>query len=67
MATTTQTTIDTLNSLLRGELSACETYEQALQKFEGRVEAVELRQIHQEHEGATNTLRPVSVQTSVPD
>lgn len=54
MATTTS---DTLNSLLRGELSAIETYEQALAKLGESKGAPELWRIHQEHRSAANSLR----------
>jgi len=51
------TTTDTLNSLLRGELAATETYQQALAKVGNEAEAVELQRIHAEHRDAANTLR----------
>ncbi len=57
MATTHATTENTLNSLLRGELSATETYQQALAKVDDERGASELRQIHLEHREAANTLR----------
>jgi uncharacterized protein (TIGR02284 family) len=58
MATTTMTAhIDTLNSLLRGEIAATETYQQALDKVSDEPEAVHLRRIHGEHRDAANTLR----------
>jgi uncharacterized protein (TIGR02284 family) len=57
MATATSHTVDTLNSLLRGELSATETYQQALAKLGNEPEAAELRRIHREHREAANTLR----------
>ena len=48
-----------LNSLLRGEISAKETYAQAIAKLgvEGRSEVEVLRQIAREHEGAVERLR----------
>src|SRR5262245_46335753 len=50
--------VDALNSLLRGELSAVETYEQALSKVEEFPVAVrELRRIRDEHRAASATLR----------
>jgi uncharacterized protein (TIGR02284 family) len=50
--------IDTLNSLLRGELAATETYQQALAKVgDSGPGSAELRQIHVEHREAANTLR----------
>jgi uncharacterized protein (TIGR02284 family) len=50
-------TTDTLNALLRGELSAVETYQQALTKLGDTEGAAELRRIHAEHREAANTLR----------
>jgi len=48
---------DTLNSLLRGEISAIETYTQALEKFDGSHEAVKLRELRDEHTDSANSLR----------
>jgi hypothetical protein len=51
--------VDELNSLLRGEISAVETYQQALGKFEWKyTEDVvkELRRILSEHQSAVDTL-----------
>ena len=55
--TTTKTAADTLNSLLRGELAATETYQQGLDKVGNDPGAAELRQIHVDHREAANTLR----------
>jgi uncharacterized protein (TIGR02284 family) len=49
--------IDALNSLLRGEISAAETYDLAISKFEGRDSAQELRRIRDEHHAAMSMLR----------
>ena len=49
--------VGTLNSLLRGELAATETYQQALAKVGNDPKAAELRRIHVEHRTAANTLR----------
>jgi uncharacterized protein (TIGR02284 family) len=49
--------IDSLNALLRGELAATETYQQAIAKMDGTVHAGGLRRIHVEHREAANTLR----------
>jgi uncharacterized protein (TIGR02284 family) len=57
MATHTSTAIDTLNTLLRGEIAATETYQQAMEKVGNDPGAAELRQIHIEHREAANTLR----------
>ena len=46
-----------LNSLLRGELAATETYQQALAKVGDNPGAAELRRLHEEHRDAANTLR----------
>lgn len=51
------TNTDALNSLLRGEISATETYNQALEKFAGQPQEGELRGIRDEHRTAANTLR----------
>src|SRR5688500_2502477 len=48
---------DSLNSLLRGEISAIETYQQALEKLDDTKNAPELRRIHDEHIEAANVLR----------
>ena len=50
-------TVNSLNSLLRGELSAVETYEQALAKLDDTKGSNELRRIHEEHQEAVSTLR----------
>lgn len=55
--TATENTIDTLNKLLRGEIAATETYQQALAKVGDESGANALRQIHDEHRAAANTLR----------
>jgi hypothetical protein len=49
--------ITCLNSLLRGELSAAETYQQALNKVEKEPAAAELRRIQTEHREASSTLQ----------
>ena len=49
--------ISTLNELLRGELAATETYQQAMAKVGSGPGAAELRQLHDEHREAANTLR----------
>ena len=55
---------DALNSLLRGELSAVETYEQAMKKFEGGDQGVlsNLRRIRDQHADAVGELRSRVVQ-----
>ncbi len=54
---TLERTTATLNSLLRGELAATETYQQALAKVGNHAGAAELRRIHDDHREAANTLR----------
>ncbi len=56
MATTSKAA-DALNSLLRGEISATETYQQAMDKVGNDTGSSELRRIHEEHRDAANTLR----------
>jgi uncharacterized protein (TIGR02284 family) len=48
---------DALNSLLRGELAATETYQQAMEKAGDAGPAAELRQIRDEHRTAANAIR----------
>jgi len=57
IVTVTDTTIDTLNSLLRGELSATETYQQALAKVGNDPAWAWLKPIHAEHRESANTWR----------
>ena len=47
----------TLNSLLRGEIAAIETYERALAKFGENGGMEEIRQLHDDHVEAANALR----------
>jgi Domain of unknown function (DUF2383). len=56
-STLNQDCIDVCNRLLRGELSAVETYRQTIQKFEGDPAINTLRQIQAEHEYAAELLR----------
>jgi uncharacterized protein (TIGR02284 family) len=57
MATATTTAVDTLNTLLRGEIAATETYQQALAKVGDDPNAVDLTRTHHEHREAANLLR----------
>lgn len=50
-------TPDILRSLLRGEMSAVETYERALEKVNGAPEGAKLRQIFADHSQAVGLLR----------
>src|SRR5947207_14550642 len=50
-------TNDHLNALLRGELAATETYQQARAKVTNEPGATELRRVHDDHREAANTLR----------
>jgi uncharacterized protein (TIGR02284 family) len=58
MQTTTATGTDTLNSLLRGEMSAIETYRQALEKItdEAAAGVEKLRAIKRDHRDAADEL-----------
>jgi hypothetical protein len=58
MATTTTTNLETLNSLLRGEMSALETYRQAIQKLEGNDApgSSELHALRRDHRDAADAL-----------
>ncbi|MBI1849468.1 MAG: DUF2383 domain-containing protein [Planctomycetes bacterium] len=49
--------VEALNSLLRGELAACETYRQALEKVAEEPGAADLRRIEGEHEQAVDVFR----------
>ena len=48
---------ETLNSLLRGELAATETYQQARSKLSGTPGAPDLERVHREHTQAAQALR----------
>src|SRR5262249_6876133 len=48
-------TVSTLNALLRGELAAAETYQQALARVGAGAGSAQLRQLHDEHVRAANT------------
>src|SRR5688572_26845251 len=52
-----QECIDVCNSLLRGELSAVETYEQALEKFEGQGHSEILAALQSDHRSNAEILR----------
>jgi uncharacterized protein (TIGR02284 family) len=53
----TTTATDIVNSLLRGEISAAETYNQAMEKFASQPEVAELRRLRDAHRDTANTLR----------
>jgi uncharacterized protein (TIGR02284 family) len=53
---TSSNTTGALNALLRGELAATETYQQALAKFADQP-VEDLRKVHVEHREAANQLR----------
>ena len=58
MQNTTQTaTVDTLNGFLRGEISAVETYRQALDKLQSSPSRVQLEQCRRSHEERVSRLR----------
>jgi len=53
----TENATEQLNSLLRGELAATDTYLQALARFEGQPGESELRRIMVDHRETANALR----------
>jgi uncharacterized protein (TIGR02284 family) len=53
----TQKAVDGLNELLRGELAAVETYQQAIEKVDNHPSLVYLRAIHEDHREAANEFR----------
>ena len=55
--TYSQCDVDTLNQLLRGEISAVETYDQAVQRYQNMPAGSVLRRIRDEHLVAVATLR----------
>jgi demethoxyubiquinone hydroxylase (CLK1/Coq7/Cat5 family) len=55
--TTQTTTVATLNGFLRGEISAVETYRQALDKLQTSPSRVELEQCRRSHEQRVDRLR----------
>jgi uncharacterized protein (TIGR02284 family) len=52
-----QKTVDRLNSMLRGEIAATETYQQALDKVGAEPGADALRSIHVDHRETANEFR----------
>ncbi len=61
---TTDSTVDILNRLLRGELAATETYQQALAKVGDEPGGAELRRMESDHRDAANVLRQHIIQRS---
>ena len=55
--TTQNATVETLNGFLRGEISAVETYRQALEKLQTSPTRVELEQCRRSHEQRVERLR----------
>lgn len=53
----TDSCIHVCNELLRGEISACETYEQAIEKFRGDPGTTALERIRDEHRDSVRKLR----------
>lgn len=49
MATTGSPDVEYLDSILRGELSAVETYDQVLEKFQGKLASSDLIRVRDEH------------------
>jgi hypothetical protein len=54
---TTHETAEALDHLLRGEISAIETYAQAIDKFQGHPEQSTLRRLRADHVDSANVLR----------
>ena len=54
---TLENTVDTLNSFLRGEISAVETYRMALDKIDDPSLRASLQQLHRSHEDRAAKLR----------
>ncbi len=52
-----QETLDTLNSFLRGEVAASETYAQAIAKTEGEPVAMTLQELRSDHQAAAQEIR----------
>lgn len=64
----TQSCLDSCNKLLRGELSAVQTYNQAIEKFSGSRESDILVRLRSEHEQSVRELSAhVSAMGGVPD
>jgi demethoxyubiquinone hydroxylase (CLK1/Coq7/Cat5 family) len=57
MTSENQQTVDTLNSLLRGEISAVETYRQAMEKLNHSASRTQLSDCHLSHEQRVAKLR----------
>lgn len=63
-----QDCIKECNSLLRGELSAVETYEQAIEKFGHESESPTLRRIKDEHQASVRDLQEsITAMGGIPD
>ena len=58
----TDKSIDTLNAFLRGEMSAVETYQQAIERLKGSERRVELEECQRSHEQRVQRLRQHIVQ-----
>jgi len=68
MSDTTNQCIDTCNSLLRGEISAVETYTQAIEKFAGDSAAARLSEARDRHRESVQDLQAnVARMGGVPD
>jgi hypothetical protein len=57
MANTQQKSVEKLNSFLRGEISAVETYEQAIAKLDNAASRSELEQCRRSHQNRVDQLR----------
>ena len=49
MASTSSPDVEYLDSILRGELAAIETYDQVLEKFQGKLTSTDLIKVRDEH------------------
>lgn len=57
MADTQQKSVDKLNSFLRGEISAVETYEQAIAKLDSSANRADLEEARRSHQQRVDQLR----------
>lgn len=66
--TATQTCVDVCDKLLRGEISAIESYQESLEKLENPAQREELQQILEDHRRSADVLRDhISAMGAVPD
>ncbi len=53
-------TVKNVQELLKGEISAIETYDQVIEKFQGKTEASALKEMRDEHRNSERTLRALA-------